>query len=260
MEAQRLLNVDFVSAHEQLRTNVNAFWGPESAPFCYTTSKWGRESSVEMSSDSDDSYQTPPVVGSLPWIHPRGVHPQGETTAEEAGDTCRLVKSWNSLSSIRSQPHVLPSGGLMRILKRRGRRQAKGKLVKASWTNLSRKSVETGSSGSSKRVRSPTPLEYALDHQVPSLSRGPQEDWPSCEDSPDYSKWVLSGHFAKMEKWLANVDLGKPPSDEEEARGQFGIGWAEEAARAEAEAHQDFEDEEIKGLVDTHSSPIPRCG
>ena len=26
MEAQRLLNVDFVSAHEQLRTNVNAFW------------------------------------------------------------------------------------------------------------------------------------------------------------------------------------------------------------------------------------------
>ena len=44
-----MLNVDFVLAHEQLRTNVNAFWGPESAPFRYTTSKWGRESSVEMS-------------------------------------------------------------------------------------------------------------------------------------------------------------------------------------------------------------------
>ena len=63
-----------------------------------------------------------------------------------------------------------------------------------------------------------------------------------------------------MEKWLANVDLEKPPSDEEEARGRFGIGWAEEAARVEAEAHQDFEDEEIEGLVDTHTSPIPCCG
>ena len=148
----------------------------------------------------------------------------------------------------------------MRIRKRRGRRQAKGKLGKASWTNSSRKSVGTGSSGSLKRERSPTPLEYASDHQVPSLSRVPQEGRPSREESPDYSKWVLSGHFARMEKWLANVDLGKPPSDEEEARGRFGIGWAEEVARAEAEAHQDFEDEEIEGLVDTHSSPIPRCG
>ena len=148
----------------------------------------------------------------------------------------------------------------MRIRRRRGHHQAKGKLVKASWTNSSRKSVETGSSGSLKRARSPTPLEYASDHQVQSLSRDPQEGRPSREESPDYSKWVLSGHFAKMEKWLANVNLGKPPSDEEEARGRFGIGWAEEAARAEAEAHQDFEDEEIEGLVDTHSSPIPRCG
>ena len=63
-----------------------------------------------------------------------------------------------------------------------------------------------------------------------------------------------------MSAWLANVDLGKPPSDEESARSRFGIGWAEEAARAEAEARQDLEDEEIENLVDTHDSPIPRCG
>ena len=61
-------------------------------------------------------------------------------------------------------------------------------------------------------------------------------------------------------EWLANVNLGEPLSDEEKARSQFGTGWAEEAARAEAEAHQDFEDEEIKGLIDTHSSLVPRCG
>ena len=132
MEAQRLLNVDFVSAHEQLRTNVNAFWGLESAPFRYTTSKWGRESSVEMSSDSDDSYQTPPVVGSSQWDHPQGVHPLGETTAKVAGVISRSVKSWKSLSSIQSQPRVLPSGALMRIRKRCGHCQLKGKLMKAS--------------------------------------------------------------------------------------------------------------------------------
>ena len=102
MEAQQLLNVDFVSAHEQLRTNVNAFWGPESAPFRYMTSKWGGESSVEMLSNPDDSYQTPPVVGSLQWDHPQGVHLPGETMAKEAGATCLSARSWNSLSSVRA--------------------------------------------------------------------------------------------------------------------------------------------------------------
>ena len=200
-----------MSAHEQLRTNVNGFWGPENAPFRYTTSKWGRESSVEMLSDSDDSYQTPPIVGSSQWDQLQEVQ-----LLRGDGETCWLAKSWKSLSSIWSQPHVLPSGGLMRIRRRRGR-QTKGKLVKASWTNSSRKSMETGSSGSLKRARSPTPLEYASDHQVPSSSRVPLEDPPSHEESPDYSKWVSSDYFGKMLAWLANVDLGKPPSDEEEA-------------------------------------------
>ena len=260
MEAQRLLNVDFVSAHEQLRTNVNAFWGPEAAPFRYTTSKWGRESSVEVSSDSDDSYQTPPVVGSSRQGQLPEVLRRGETTAKAVGDTCRLARSWSSLSSIQSQPRVLPSGALMQIRRCRGRRQLKGKLVKASWSNSSRKSAEIGSSGSSKRARSPTPLEYASDHLVPSSSKDPQGSPTSREGSPDYSKWVSSNYFGKMQQWLANVDLGKPLSDEEEARSRFGIGWAEEAARVEAEAHQDFKDEEIEGLVDTHTSSVPRCG
>ena len=108
MEAQQLMNVDFVLAHEQLQTNVNAFWGPEQAPFTDMTSKWGRESSVEMSSDSDDSYQTPPIVGSLQWDQL-----QGELLAKEAGETLQSPKSWHSLSSIQSQPHMLPSGGLI---------------------------------------------------------------------------------------------------------------------------------------------------
>ena len=108
MEAQRLLNVDFVSAHEQLRTNVNTFWGPEQALFAYTMSKWGRESSVEMSSDSDNFYQTPSVMGSLQWDQLQEGLPLGE-----AEETFWSPKSWKSLSSIQSQPRVLPSGELM---------------------------------------------------------------------------------------------------------------------------------------------------
>ena len=192
MEAQRLLNVNFVSAHEQLQTNINAFWGPEQALFAYTTSKWDRESSVEVLSDSDNSYQTPPVVGSSRWEQLQEVPLSGE-----AGETSQLKKRQSSLSSIQSQPRVLPSGGLMQIHRWCGR-QAKGKLMKASWTNSSKKSVETGSSSSLKRVRSPTPLEYASDHPVPSSSRVPQEVQPSHEGSPNYSKWVSSDYFGKM--------------------------------------------------------------
>ena len=211
MEAQWLLNVDFVSAHKQLWTNINTFWGPEQAPFTYITSKWGRESSVEMSSNSDDSDQTPPVVGLLQWDQLQGVSSMGEV-----GETIRSLKSWKSLSSIQSQPCMHPSGGLMQICRRHGC-QAKGKLMKVSWTNSSKKSVESGSSGSLKRARSPTPLEYALDHPVLSSSRVPQEDQLSREGSPNYSKWVSSDYFGKMSAWLANVDLGEPPSDEEKA-------------------------------------------
>ena len=63
-----------------------------------------------------------------------------------------------------------------------------------------------------------------------------------------------------MQEWIAKVDLGEPPSDEEQAQARFGIGWLDEAARAEAEAIQDFKDEEIEGLVDTHDSPVPHYG
>ena len=100
MEAQRLLNVDFVLAHKQLRTNVNAFWGPESALFHYTMSKWGRESSVEMSSDSDDSYQTPLIVGSSQWDHRQGVHLQGETTVRATHTPMLLVSRVAQIDSL----------------------------------------------------------------------------------------------------------------------------------------------------------------
>ena len=134
------------------------------------------------------------------------------------------------------------------------------KYTSMTTNSSSSKSVETGSSSSLKRVRSPTPLEYALDHPVPSFSKGHQGSLTSCEGSSNYSKWVSSNYFGKMVEWVADVNLGKPLSDDKEAWSQFGIGWAEEAVRAEAKAHQDFKDGEIEALVDTHTSPVPCCG
>ena len=77
-----------------------------------------------------------------------------------------------------------------------------------------------------------------------------------CEGSPDYSKWVSSDYFKKMQVWLTNVNLGKPPSDKEESRAWFRIKWTEEGVRAEASAFQDFKDSEIKGLVDIPMSHL----
>ena len=211
MDLQRQMNIDFVVEHKKLHHNIDAFWGPENIPFSYMTSKWGEESSREVLSDSDNSYQTSPLMDSSEWDQLQEVQ-----LLRGDGETSLSPRRQLSLSLLWSQPHVLLSGGPTRILKQCGHR-TKGKLVKASWTNLSRKSVETVSSGSSKRVRSPTLLEYASDHPVPSLSRVDQDVLMSREGSPDYSKWVPSDYFGRMSAWLANVDLGKPPSDEEKA-------------------------------------------
>ena len=56
-----------------------------------------------------------------------------------------------------------------------------------------------------ERVRSPTPLEYAEDNE---LMKEVESDW---------SKWVSNPYLNYLGKWLANVDLGKPPSDKEQA-------------------------------------------
>ena len=54
------------------------------------------------------------------------------------------------------------------------------------------------------------------------------------------------------------MDLGKPPSDEETAQGQFGLGWSSEEEREEVEAQEDFDESEIEGLLRTHTRRPPR--
>ena len=72
------------------------------------------------------------------------------------------------------------------------------------------------------------------------------------EWNQDLMKWVSSPHFNRLGKWLAKVDLGKPPSDEEQAWEQFGLDWPSQEERAEVEAQEDFDESEIEGLIRTH--------
>ena len=152
------------------------------------------------------------------------------------------------LLPIRKQPTLL-YGGVIGAERRRSRRQAarKGILhLVGSWSPDQQGSSTDPLLLSPKRPKSPTPLEYVTD------------DEPMKEVEPDWSEWVANPYLNRLGKWLAEVDLGKPPSDEEEARAQFGIGWSSEEERAEANAHEEEETDEIEGLLRTHECKPPR--
>ena len=78
------------------------------------------------------------------------------------------------------------------------------------------------------------------------------------EVEPDWSKWVSNPYLNYLGKWLADVDLGKPPSDEEQAWEWFGLGWSSEEERAEVEVQEDFNESKIEGLIRTHTR-CPPC-
>ena len=78
------------------------------------------------------------------------------------------------------------------------------------------------------------------------------------EVEPDWSEWVDDPSFNYLGRWLAKVDLGEPPSDEEKARSRFRISWSSEEERAEANAYEDEEADEIEGLLRTHERKPPR--
>ena len=53
------------------------------------------------------------------------------------------------------------------------------------------------------------------------------------------------------------MDLGEPPSDEEQARFRFRIRWSGGEVRAEANPLQVPEDSEIHGFARTHIPQLP---
>ena len=77
------------------------------------------------------------------------------------------------------------------------------------------------------------------------------------EGKLDWTEWVPNLHLNRLGEWLADVDLEKPPSDEETARERFGLGWSSEEEREEVEVQEDFDESEIEGLIRTHTRRPP---
>ena len=132
MERQRVLNVGFVTEHEKLRRNTNSFWGPETAPFVYTLSGWGVESSCEglPNSNIGSSYQPVPTTDSSVLVH--HIH-KGKKRV--LSPTTRSPSP--PLLPVRKQP-ALPFGGVIGVERQRSRRQAarKGVLhLVGSWSS-----------------------------------------------------------------------------------------------------------------------------
>ena len=241
MEWQKQLNLGFVTEHEKLRQNTNSFWGPEMAPFIYTSSRWGVDSSCEGSPDSNigSSYQPAPTMDSSV-LGPRA----------HFGRTKRVSLPVTHSPSPpllpTRQPPVHPYGGIIGAGRRAGKRSAqKGILVPIQSSHSSQPGLSRDPLLSPERVRSPTPLEYVGDDELME------------EGELDWTEWVPNPHLNRLGKWLADVDLGKPPSDEEKAQERFGIGWSSQEERDEVQVQEDFDDSEIEGLIRTHTCRPP---
>ena len=78
------------------------------------------------------------------------------------------------------------------------------------------------------------------------------------EGELDWTEWVPNPHLNHLGKWLADMDLGEPPSDKEAARKWFGLSWSSEEEREEVKAQEDFDESKIEGLLRTHTHWPPR--
>ena len=107
---------------------------------------------------------------------------------------------------------ILPPvyGGVIGSGRQAGKRSAqKGVLIPVQSSHSSQPGSSRDPLLSPERMRSPTPLEYTKD------------DEPMKEVEPDWKEWVPNPYLNRLGKWLAETDLGKPPSDEETAREWF---------------------------------------
>ena len=83
------------------------------------------------------------------------------------------------------------------------------------------------------------------------------DDEPMKEVEPDWTEWVSNPYLNCLGKWLAETDLGKPPSDKEQAQEWLGLSWSSEEERAKVEVQEDFNESKIEGLIRTHARPPP---
>ena len=161
-----------MTEHEKLRQNTNTFWGPEMAPFTYTSSRWGVDSSHEGSPDSNigSSYQPVPTMDSS------ALGPRSCFGRKKVPQPISPTPS-PPLLPTRRQP-VHPYGGVIGTGRRAGKRSArKGVLIPLQGLHSSRPGLSRDPLLSPERVRSPTPLEYI------------EDDKPMKEGELDWTEW-----------------------------------------------------------------------
>ena len=151
-----------MTEHEKLRWNTNSFWGPEMAPFVYTSSHWGVESSCEGSPDSNigSSYQPVPTT-----------HLSASGLRACFGKKKRVLlpvtRSPSPPLLLTCQQPVHPYGGVIGAGRRAGKRSAqKGVLIPVQSLYSSQPGSTRDPLLSPERVRSPTPLEYIEDNEL----------------------------------------------------------------------------------------------
>ena len=161
----------------------------------------GVESSHEGSPDSNirSSYQPAPT-----------------TDSSVSGCHVHIGKAKRVLSLVTRSPSppllptcrqpVHPYGGIIGSGRQAGKRLAwKGVLIPVQSSHSSQPGSSRDPLLSPERMRSLTPLEYTKDNE------------PMKEVEPDWKEWVPNPYLSHLGKWLAETDLGRPPSDEETA-------------------------------------------
>ena len=125
MEAQRQMNLRLVTQHEKLHRNLNDHLGG-TAPFVYTTSPWGLDSSREGSrASSDGEYVTAPVQESSELTAPIPIPPPGVHALEELAPSPPISQPPSPVLSY-GGGRVLRTAAKMRALKACQRRSVRG--------------------------------------------------------------------------------------------------------------------------------------
>ena len=244
------MNLRLVTQHEKLHRNLNDHLGGM-APFVYTTSLWGLDSSREGSiASSNGEYMTAPVQESSQSTAPIPIPPPGVHALEESAPLPPISQPLSPVLSY-GGGRVLCTAAKMRALKAQQHRSTRGVGYSSSHKESLGSSGPVGPSPKKPSSKASSPgLEYADEYTQKVVEACPLR----YADPEVVKRWM-------EEQVPYEVTIGKAPldfSDESTGQKKTGLGWLEVEEVCQAEALLEEEDAEIEGLVATHIKPPVR--
>ena len=244
------MNLRLVTQHKKLHHNLNDHLGGM-APFVYTTSPWGLDSSREGSiALSNGEYMTAPVQESSQSTAPIPILPPGVHALEELAPSLPISQPLSLVLSY-GGGRVLLTAAKMRALKAHQHWSTRGVGSLSSHKELSGSSGPVGPSPKKPSSKASSPgLEYADEYTQKVI-----EACPLRYTDPEVIKCWME------EQVPYEVTIGKAPldlSDKSTGRKKTGLGWLEVEEVCQAEALLEEEDAEIEGLIITHIKPPVR--